>query len=127
MDEQGRVYIFYTLSEIQEDISCGHEKAVKLLAELDTGHKGIGLIERIKQGQGRPTRIYVKRFTTRAIPPKPVATQQIPRLPKNRSPDFRISEVQTSEIRTQVIFNPIKLILVSLIHLSIHHLPRRSD
>lgn len=40
-DEQGRVYIFYTPSKIQEDMDCGHEKAVKLLAELDT--KGIGL------------------------------------------------------------------------------------
>ena len=43
--------------------------AMKLLAELDTG-KGVGLIERKRQGQGKPTRIYVKRFTTRKIPPK---------------------------------------------------------
>ena len=43
---------------------------MKLLAELDRG-KGIGLIERIKQGQGRPTKLYVKRFTTRTAPPKP--------------------------------------------------------
>lgn len=90
--EQGRVYIYYTLSEIQEDMSCGHEKAVKLLAELDTGHKGIGLIERIKQGQGRPTRIYVKRFSTRAIPPKPVAPEAFLRLPVFRSADFGNSD-----------------------------------
>ncbi len=38
-DEKRRVYIFYTLNEIQEDMNCGHEKAVKLLAELDMGHK----------------------------------------------------------------------------------------
>jgi len=43
--------------------SCGHDKAVKLVAELDNG-KGIGLIERKKQGQGRPTKIYVKRSTS---------------------------------------------------------------
>ena len=30
-DDAGRVYIFYTLDEIQEDLNCGHEKAVKLL------------------------------------------------------------------------------------------------
>ena len=65
-DDAGRVYIFYTLDEIQEDLNCGHEKAVKLLSELDTD-KGCGLIERVKQGQGRPTKIYVKRFTTRQI------------------------------------------------------------
>ena len=28
-------------------------------------------LERVRQGQGRPTKIYVKRFTTRAIPPPP--------------------------------------------------------
>ena len=77
----GRVFIYYTLDEIQEDLNCGHEKAVRLLAELDTGKKGFGLIERVKQGQGRPTKIYVKRFTTRTIPPQPPAPQDIPRLP----------------------------------------------
>ena len=142
-DDMGRVFIYYTLDEIQEDLNCGHEKAVRLLAELDTGKKGFGLIERVKQGQGRPTKIYVKRFTTRAIPPQPAAPQDIPRLPifgsqdfgkaevkssKNRSQDFRLSEVQTSENRTQVILSLIRLISVSFIHLSIH-LPqsRRAD
>ena len=80
-DEQGRVFIYYTLDEIQEDLNCAHGKAVKLLSELDTGN-GFGLIERIKQGQGRPTKIYVKRFTTREKPPQPAAPQDVPRLPK---------------------------------------------
>ena len=62
-DEKGRVYIYYPLEEIQQDMNCGHDKATKLLVELDSG-KGFGLIERIRQGQGRPTKIYVKRFTS---------------------------------------------------------------
>lgn len=49
------------LDEIQELLQCGHEKAVKLLAELDSD-RGIGLIERVKRGQGKPTIIYVKQF-----------------------------------------------------------------
>lgn len=61
-DELGRVYIFYPLEEIQEDMNCGHDKATKMLVELDIG-TGFGLIERKKQGLGRPTIIYVKRFT----------------------------------------------------------------
>lgn len=97
-DEDGRVYIYYTLNEIQADLNCGHEKAVKLLSELDTG-KGFGLIERTKQGQGRPTKLYVKRFTTRTIPPKPAPQQDFSRLPKIGSQEFRKSEVQTSENR----------------------------
>lgn len=88
-DRQGRVYIYYTLEEIQEDLGCGHNKAVRLMAELDT-NKGYGLIERVKQGQGRPAIIYVKRFTTQQIPP------QTP--PPQGSPDFPKEEVKTSEV-----------------------------
>ena len=66
-DEQGRVYIYYTINEIREDMNCGNDKAIKLLAELDAV-KGFGLIERVKQGQGRPAKIYVKRFSTGKIP-----------------------------------------------------------
>ena len=71
-DDCGRVYIYYTVDEICEDMCCGRDKAMKLLAELDK-KKGIGLIERVKQGQGRPTKLYVKRFTTRTAPPKPAS------------------------------------------------------
>lgn len=102
-DEQGRVYIYYALDEIQRDLNCGHDKAVKLLAELDSG-KGIGLIERIKQGQGRPAKIYVKQFTTAEVPQPPEEPappeEPNPRLPKSGSQDFGKSEVLTSEIQT---------------------------
>ena len=93
-DKLGRVYIYYTLDEIQEDLGCGHNKAVRLMAELDTG-KGCGLIERVKQGQGRPTIIYVKRFTTQKIPPQSPPPQDFP---PPGSPDFPKEEVKTSEI-----------------------------
>lgn len=95
-DKQGRVFIYYALDEIQTDLNCGHEKAVKLLAELDAG-KGIGLIERVKQGQGRPSKIYVKQFTARAIPSQPPTPQDIPRLPIFGSQEVGKSEVKTSE------------------------------
>ena len=62
-DDQNRVFIYYTLEEIGMDLDCGHDKATKLLRELDAG-TGIGLIERVKQGLGRPTRIYVKAFSS---------------------------------------------------------------
>ena len=51
-DSLGRVYIYFTLEQIEEALCCGHNKAVKLIAELDQG-SGIGLIERRKQGQGK--------------------------------------------------------------------------
>ena len=88
-DKLGRVYIYYTAEEIREDLCCGNDKALKLLAELDT-KKGIGLIERIKQGQGKPTKIYVKRFTTRTVP-------EFPAPPEDRGADLDFSGFQTSE------------------------------
>ena len=65
-DDKNKVYIYYPLKEIQEDLNCGHDKATKLLNELDT-NKGIGLIERVKQGLGKPDRIYVRRFYTETV------------------------------------------------------------
>lgn len=66
LDEQDRVYIYYTLDEIESDMNCGHDKATKLLRELEPG--GYGLIERVKQGLGKPARIYVKKFTALSAP-----------------------------------------------------------
>ena len=62
MDSEGRVYIYFTLEDALEALGCGKDKAVRLFKELDTT-SGIGLIERRKQGQGRPARVYVKNFT----------------------------------------------------------------
>ena len=61
VDADGRVYIYYTVENVMEDLNCGNKKAVKLLNELDSAY---GLIERKRQGQGKPTRIYVKNFST---------------------------------------------------------------
>ena len=58
-DEQRRVYIYYSLEDAMEQLNCGKDKGIKLFAELDTG-KGYGLIERKKQGQGKPAIIYIK-------------------------------------------------------------------
>lgn len=61
LDEQKRVYIFFSMEEVMESMNCSKNKALKSLGELDT-ETGIGLIERVKQGQGKPTIIYVKNF-----------------------------------------------------------------
>ncbi len=61
IDDAGRVYIYYTLDQIMADMHCANQKATKLLKELETK---AGLIERQVQGQGKPTKIYVKDFTS---------------------------------------------------------------
>ena len=63
MDDDGRVYIFFTVGSIMEALACGNKKAGQLLAELDD-RRGIGLISRVRQGMGRPDRIYVHKCIT---------------------------------------------------------------
>lgn len=58
VDEEGKVFIYYTVESIMEALTCGNKKAGQLLAELDE-KRGIGLISRVRQGQGKPDRIYV--------------------------------------------------------------------
>jgi len=61
LGNENRVYIYFTLEDALEMLGCGKDKAVRLFMELDKP-SGIGLIERRKQGQGKPTLIYVKNF-----------------------------------------------------------------
>ena len=61
VDDQNRVFIIFTVEEVMETLRCRSEKAVRLFAELDS-KKGIGLIERKRQGLGKPALIYVKNF-----------------------------------------------------------------
>lgn len=58
-DEQGRVYVIYTIKSIMRDLHCGNKKAGGLLAELEQ----FGLIERKPRGQGKPWTVYVKNFS----------------------------------------------------------------
>lgn len=60
-DEKGHIYVYYPIREIKRMFHCGNDKAVKVLKELDV-KEGIGLIETIRQGQGKPSRIYVKKI-----------------------------------------------------------------
>ena len=63
-DNGGRVYIIFTIDEIKDALGCAEKKAVKLLDELE---KKCGLIERKRQGLGKPNLIYVKNFVSGAV------------------------------------------------------------
>ena len=58
MDKQRRIYIYYTIENIMEDLGCGHEKAGKLLADLER-HQ---LLHRVRQGLCKPDRLYPLSF-----------------------------------------------------------------
>ena len=92
LDEQERVFIYFTLEEAMDAMCCGHNKAVSLFTELDK----VGLIERKKQGQGRPTKIYVKNFTRK----EEVKTSENRKsaLPETGTLDFRVLIVCGDEV-----------------------------
>ncbi len=57
VDQEGEVYIYYSVKNMCEDLHCHTQKVAKLLDELEFD---AGLIRRKHQGQGRPNRIYPK-------------------------------------------------------------------
>ena len=94
-DDNNRAYIIYTINSIMEDLGCGKEKAVKVLAELDNT-KGIGLVEKVRRGLGRPDIIYVKNFASSEGNVDKKETVNTDKITEVRKSDFRKSENQTS-------------------------------
>ncbi|MDE5698676.1 MAG: replication initiator protein A [Lachnospiraceae bacterium] len=103
LDDKNRAYIIYTIENIREDLGCSKEKAVKVLAELDAS-KGIGLIEKIRRGLGKPDIIYVKNFVIqdegRKEPFNADVSTEVGKTdfkrsekPTSRSPENRLQEV----------------------------------
>ena len=94
MDDDGHVYIYFTLEEACEQLCCKTDKAVKLFAELDSA-KGVGLIKRVKQGLGRPAKIYVLRFM--GMEDEPGEDTPEPEPPSCRNPDFGKTECNKTD------------------------------
>ena len=60
-DELQRAYIYFAQQEAAEMLGCGEDKIRCLFKSLEE----YGLIERKKQGQGKPTVIYLKNFASK--------------------------------------------------------------
>ena len=60
-DGENRVYIIFSVEEVMNLMSCGRQKAVKIMMELDSD-KGIGLTEKKRLGLGKANILYVKNF-----------------------------------------------------------------
>lgn len=59
MDSLGRVFIYFVQKDVQKLLRCGHNRATAFMRELER----FGLIERKRQGLGKPAKIYVKNFS----------------------------------------------------------------
>lgn len=90
IDSEGRVYINFSVENIVELLNCSKNKAIALLKELDS-ENGIGLIEKKRQGQGKPTIIYVKNF---------ISEKEVQNRKKRSSEENKaISEVQKMDFQ----------------------------
>lgn len=58
IDEKDQVYVIYPIADVMENMGVSKGKAIATMAELVT----VGLIEKQQQGQGLPSRIYIKNF-----------------------------------------------------------------
>lgn len=59
-DDNERVFIIYTLDEMSQKFNCSKTTCTKVMNELQK----IGLIEKKRRGQGKPSIIYVKNIMT---------------------------------------------------------------
>ena len=92
MDADGRVYIYFTQEEAMDLMNCGKDKTTKLFRELER----IGLIERRKQGQGRPARIYVKKFISPSGTRQPQTEQTPPPCPHQAAESRRSGQLDNT-------------------------------
>ncbi|MGV3318410.1 replication initiator protein A [Streptococcus agalactiae] len=63
LDEENKVFIIFTIDEIEETMNIGRNKAINIMKEI----QDFGLIEKKRRGLGKPNIIYVKRFLVETI------------------------------------------------------------
>ena len=105
LDEEDRVYIFFSVEEIMEMLNCGRNKAVNCLKELDQ-ETGIGLIEKKRLGLGKANVIYVKNFVGVQIIEKPNyededAAKEEEKIPSNPHKSTEVSKANFKKFQKQ--------------------------
>ncbi|MGN0241540.1 MAG: DUF6017 domain-containing protein [Candidatus Weimeria sp.] len=123
IDAKKRVFIYFSIEDACNELNIGKTKVQKIFRKLDID-TGVGLIERVNQGQGKPALIYVKNFFVDGVgcvdnseksgsdccktAVKTIANQH-PRLPQNGILDYReTASNNTKENNTELIkSNPI--------------------
>lgn len=93
IDQDGCIYMFFTVEDIGEKLGCGRDKVIKLKKEL----KKYDLLEEVRQGLNKPNLIYLGTLNSKYFS-KPLIDTEV------GISDFRKSENQNSRsrrIRTQ--------------------------
>lgn len=96
-DAENRAYIYYTVENIMEDMGCSRGTCIKVLTELDC-KKGIGLIEKKRQGLGKPDMIYVKNFVSLVSS----GPECVERAPSNTDSSTEVQNLDFRESKNQI-------------------------
>ena len=54
-DEDGRIYIIFTIEQFMQELNCSNKAVVKAKKELVE----VGLLEEVRQGMNKPNRLYI--------------------------------------------------------------------
>ena len=63
-EPDGRHPIYFTVQEVQDTLGCANKKAIRIFRELEEW----GMIERVRQGMNRASKIYVNALEAKSYP-----------------------------------------------------------
>ncbi len=107
-DEQGRIFLYFTVMQASELLHYGENKITRLFGELEK----IGLIARIRQGFGKASLIYPKKFLESHPPNRRVLNLQnkdscaseltVPDPPKSRGSNTEYINTEISDTNLSI-------------------------
>ena len=97
VDKDNKVYIYYTINNMIGNLNCAKDKVLKIISELD--ESGVGLIEKKRQGLGKPDIIYIKKVSTEN---KQSSSEQ----PEDKQPSDEQTEKKQMENEQQEVCKP---------------------
>ena len=83
-DEENRTYIIFSVDAAMAELRKSKPTVIKFMKELEE----TGLIERRKLGQGRPSIVYVKKYTSEKQVSKPLPEPEVKKLYFKKSNNF---------------------------------------
>ena len=92
LDEENKVFIIFTIDEIEETMNIGRNKAINIMKEI----QDFGLIEKKRRGLGKPNIIYVKSFLVETKEENRTAEEEIS---EDRSLNVKFQEVSKANLQ----------------------------
>lgn len=92
LDEENKVFIIFTIDEIEETMNIGRNKAINIMKEIED----FGLIEKKRRGLGKPNIIYVKSFLVETKEENRTAEEETS---EDRSLNVKFQEVSKANLQ----------------------------